>query len=74
DNEMLILFTDGLTDLPVPDNESEQYSSMKRFLKESAMNPKSLIEVIDREIQIFQKSNLVDDITVISVKRNASNH
>jgi hypothetical protein len=63
-----------LTDLPVPDNESEQYSSMKRFLKESAMNPKSLIEVIDREIQIFQKSNLVDDITVISVKRNASNH
>jgi serine phosphatase RsbU (regulator of sigma subunit) len=74
DNEMLILFTDGLTDLPVPDNESEQYSSMKRFLKESTMNPKSLIEVIDREIQIFQKSNLVDDITVISVKRNASNH
>jgi hypothetical protein len=47
---------------------------MKRFLKESTMNPKSLIEVIDREIQIFQKSNLVDDITVISVKRNASNH
>jgi sigma-B regulation protein RsbU (phosphoserine phosphatase) len=74
DNELLILFTDGLTDLPVPDNESEQYSSMKRFLKESTMNPKSLIEVIDREIQISQKSNLVDDITVISVKRNASNH
>ena len=74
DNEMLILFTDGLTDLPMHDNESEQYSSMKRFLHESNMNPKSLIEVIDREIQIFQKSNLVDDITVISVKRNAINH
>lgn len=74
DNEMLILFTDGLTDLPMHDNESEQYSSMKRFLHESNMNPKSLIEVIDREIQIFQKSNLVDDITVISVKRNEINH
>lgn len=74
DNEMLILFTDGLTDLPMHDNESEQYSSMKRFLHESNMNPKSLIEVIDRDIQIFQKSNLVDDITVISVKRNAINH
>ena len=74
DNDMLILFTDGLTDIPMHDNESEQYSSMKRFLHESNMNPKSLIEVIDREIQLFQKSNLVDDITVISVKRNAINH
>lgn len=70
---MLILFTDGLTDLSMHDNESEQYSTMKRFLHESNMNPKSLIEVIDSEIQIFQKSNLVDDITVISVKRNAVN-
>jgi len=74
DNEMLILFTDGLTDLQVLDNEYEEYSSMKRYLDKSNMNPKSLIEVIDREIQIFQKSNLIDDITVISVKRNAINH
>ena len=74
DNEMLILFTDGLTDLSMHDNESGQYSSIKRFLHESNMNPNSLIEVIDRETQIFQKSNLVDDITVISVKRNAIKH
>lgn len=74
DNEMLILFTDGFTDLPIHDNEFDQYSSMKRFLHESTMNPKSLIEIIDREIHNFQKGNLVDDITVISVKRNTIDH
>jgi serine phosphatase RsbU (regulator of sigma subunit) len=74
ENEMLILFTDGLTDLSLINNELEKYSSIKKHLRSSNVSPYSLIENIDKEIQSFQKSNLLDDITIISVKRNGVLH
>lgn len=76
-DEMLILFTDGLSEMNLSmdssHNHTDQYSSFIRFLEEIGSNPSILIASIDAEIKIRHKHMLVDDITVIAIKRNSMN-
>lgn len=69
DSEMIVLYTDGLTDLQEHDNELNQYSSLHRFLKESSADPTTFISLIDEHIHNHHKGALIDDITVIAIKR-----
>lgn len=74
--DMLILCTDGLSEINFDsniNNQNDHHSSYLRFLRDHGTNPFRLIEAIDSEIINQQNRTLIDDITVIAVKRKSSN-
>lgn len=75
--DMLILFTDGLSEMNfngVIHNQDDLQSSFMRFLKDHAIIPNTLIQAIDSEIRNKQNGTLIDDVTVIAVQRKSIYH
>jgi len=70
DGELIVICTDGLTELQAINNQQESYSSLQQFVQESSSNPIRLISLLDEHIQQQHKGVLIDDITVIAIKRN----
>ncbi len=75
--DILIMFTDGLSEMnfdPMMHNQIDLQSSFMQFLDNHALEPNVLIQAIDSKIRNKQHGSLIDDVTVIAVKRKTTIH
>ena len=71
-NNLLLAFSDGLTDALNPDVEAFGRERLLSILKEGDTNPAALISILEERVhQFIGPADQFDDITVLVVKRDA---
>jgi len=69
-NDIVLLYTDGVTE--ALDEEDQLYSDPKLvdlLLENEYKNPKDMVEVVARDVKIFQgKAEQADDITILAIQ------
>lgn len=69
--DSIICYTDGVTDSTSPDSEIFGENKLIRIVEDNIAKPgDEMIRIISSEVLEFQKNNLFDDITLLSLQRN----